>query len=254
VGHEVSIDYTNISTEGVASQIARNLRAAILEGRLKVDDRLPTEEELADRFGVSRPTIREALKRLGAQNLIHTRRGPAGGSFVKKPSRQEMREQLAGMVSVLTSLGEFRLPEIVEARQELERVCCRIAATRRTDRQLAEMERELLYQQDTKITDVGFCASDVRFHRALVEATANSMLQFLTSAVIEVLQPVLNLVVYRFRERPLIVAQHREILLALRARDPRRAERALDAQMEYLRQKYAQATDARTHRHRRGAR
>ena len=48
----------------MARQIAKSIRDAILEGRLKVDERLPTEEELAQKFGVSRPTIREALKRL----------------------------------------------------------------------------------------------------------------------------------------------------------------------------------------------
>lgn len=118
----MSINYSSISTEGVASQIANNLREAIVEGRLKVDERLPTEEELAERFGVSRPTIREALKRLAAQNLIHTRRGPAGGSFVKKPSQDEIREQLSSIASVLVSVGEFQLPEIVEARHELEQI------------------------------------------------------------------------------------------------------------------------------------
>ncbi len=244
----MSINYGNISTEGVASQIANNLRDAIVEGRLKVDERLPTEEELAERFGVSRPTIREALKRLAAQNLIHTRRGPTGGSFVKKPSQDEIREQLSSIASVLVSVGEFQLPEIVEARHELERICCRIAAERRSSKILEEMETELLAQQQAAITDVEFCASDVRFHRLIVEATENQMLQFLMSAVIEVLQPVLNLVAYKFRERKLIVAQHREILDALRAREGKRAEKALDAQMSYLRERYADAKEWRRQR------
>ena len=80
------INYQNINTEGVAKQIATNIREAIVNGALKVDQKLPTEEELAERFGVSRPTIREALKRLAAQNLIHTRRGPAGGSLSRSPA------------------------------------------------------------------------------------------------------------------------------------------------------------------------
>lgn len=245
------INYNQISTEGVASQIANNLRESIVEGHLKVEERLPTEEELAERFGVSRPTIREALKRLAAQNLIRTRRGPTGGSFVKKPSQAEIHEQLSSMASVLVSVGEFHLPEIVEARHELERICCRLAAERRSDEILEEMEAELAVQQKTAITDVEFCASDVRFHRLIVEATENSVLQFLMTAVIEVLQPVLNLVAYKFRERKLIVAQHREILDALRAREGNRAERALDAQMNYLREKYADAKEWRLQRQKR---
>ena len=58
-------------------QIAESIRALILGGKLVVDQRLPGEQELAARFGVSRPTVREALKRLAAQNLIRTRRGAA---------------------------------------------------------------------------------------------------------------------------------------------------------------------------------
>lgn len=241
----MAINYRNISTEGVASQIANNLRDAIVEQRLKVDERLPTEEELAERFGVSRPTIREALKRLAAQNLIRTRRGPAGGSFVKRPSQREIQEQLSSIASVLVSVGELQLGEIVEARHELERICCRLAAERRTEDNLEQLEAELKVQEATALTDVEFCASDVRFHRLLVEATANPMLQFLMYAVIEVLQPVLNLVVYKFRERPLIIAQHRKILDAIRAKDPDAAVHALDVQMNYLREKYGAAQEWR---------
>jgi nitrite reductase/ring-hydroxylating ferredoxin subunit len=73
-------------TASAAKQISESLRAAIMDGRLKVDERLPTEEELAQRFKVSRPTVREALKRLAAQHLIRSRRGPAGGNFVSSPA------------------------------------------------------------------------------------------------------------------------------------------------------------------------
>src|SRR5262245_59403337 len=64
------MEYESVITESAARQIAENIREAIMNGRLKVDERLPTEEELATRFKVSKPTIREALKRLAAQNLI----------------------------------------------------------------------------------------------------------------------------------------------------------------------------------------
>lgn len=70
--------YGQIVTTSAASQIADQLQQAIMDGRLKVDERLPTEEELAAQFGVSRPTVREALKRLAARHLIRSRRGPTG--------------------------------------------------------------------------------------------------------------------------------------------------------------------------------
>ena len=64
----------------LSAQIAQAIRDAIVAGRLMVDERLPSEAELADRFAVSRPTVREALKRLAAQNLIRTQRGATGGA------------------------------------------------------------------------------------------------------------------------------------------------------------------------------
>lgn len=82
----MSIEYQKVVRTGLAKQVADEIRDAILSGRLQIDERLPTEEELARRFGISRPTIREALKRLAAQNLIRSQRGPTGGTFVRRPN------------------------------------------------------------------------------------------------------------------------------------------------------------------------
>ena len=73
---------TAIVKASLSKQIAEQLRAAIVDGRFKIGERLPTEDELAQRYGVSRPSVREALKRLAAQNLVRARRGPTGGNFV----------------------------------------------------------------------------------------------------------------------------------------------------------------------------
>ncbi|MEO1459612.1 MAG: winged helix-turn-helix domain-containing protein, partial [Pseudomonadota bacterium] len=80
----MSIEYARISRDDLPSQIAEAIREAILSGGLMVDERLPSELELAARFDVSRATVREALKRLAAQRLIRTRRGPTGGAFVNR--------------------------------------------------------------------------------------------------------------------------------------------------------------------------
>src|SRR5487761_2165523 len=155
-----AIDYQGLVTQGLAKQISEKIREAIVQGRLQMHERLPTEEELAARFKVSRPTIREALKRLAAQNLIRSRRGPAGGTFVNKPSREEWHSTLANAATLLVSMGEFDLSDIVEARQEIEAVCCRLAAARRTGEQLLALAREVETQRDPDLADTDFCASD----------------------------------------------------------------------------------------------
>lgn len=241
----MAIDYQGLVTQGLAIQIAEKIRQAILEGRLKVDERLPTEDELASRFSVSRPTIREALKRLAAQNLIRSRRGPTGGTFVNQPSRNEARLAVANAAALLVSLGEFSLQDIAEARQELELVCCRLAAARRTDAQLEALAEEIRRQRDPSLSDEEFCASDVRFHRGLVEAAANPALDFATAGVIEALQPAVNMVVFRHRDRRTVALQHERLHRALAAREADDACMALADYMADLRRQYGKAQAAR---------
>ena len=71
------------SPTSLSIQIAEAIRNAIISGDLIVDERLPSEAELAEQFAVSRPTVREALKRLAAQSLIRTQRGATGGAFAR---------------------------------------------------------------------------------------------------------------------------------------------------------------------------
>ncbi len=241
----MAIKFEPLVTESLAKQIAENIREAIVKGSLKVDERLPTEEELATRFEVSRPTIREALKRLAAQHLIRSRRGPTGGTFVNRPSQDEIRLNLTNAMTLLVGMGEFNLADIAETRQGLETLCCRLAAERRTDAHLVALAVELDIQRDPALSDVDFCASDVRFHRVLADATDNALLKFIVLTVIDALQPVANMVVYQFRERQRLVSQHESILVALQARDADSAIAALNEQIADLGEKYAQACTSR---------
>jgi len=239
-------------TKSLAKQISENIREAILIGELKVDDRLPTEEQLAARYEVSRPTIREALKRLAAQGLVRSKRGPAGGTFIDRPSQEAMRSSLTGAATLMVGLGEFDLEQIAEARQEMEVTCVKLAAKRRDKTDLERMVKEIAIQKNENLTDEDFCASDVRFHRAIVDAAKNPMLQFVMFAVIEALQPVMNMVIYRFRDRAQVVAQHEKIYAALKAEDSISAAEALLEQMSYVRKQYAQAQAWRLEREAKG--
>ncbi|NNF78768.1 MAG: FadR family transcriptional regulator [Rhizobiales bacterium] len=237
----MSITYEPVVTTSVTRQISEKIRESILDGRLKAEDQLPTEHELADQFNVSRPTIREALKRLAAQNLIHSRRGPSGGTFVRAPKEKEVRASLITAATLLVSFGEFDLTDIAEARHELELMCGRLAAERRSEIHLAAMAAEIALQKSDDFSDEDFCASDVRFHRALVDATGNPVLQFVMSTVIEALQPVENMIIFRFRDREKIIRQHEKILKAIKAGNVAKTEKAITEQMSYLRKQFAKA-------------
>lgn len=236
----MAINYDRVVTQSLAKQIAEQIRSAILQGDLQVDERLPTEEELAARFSVSRPTIREALKRLAAQHLIRSRRGPAGGTFVTRPSTEEMSDALTGTATLMVSLGEFDLDSISEARREMEQLCLTLAVQRRTDSQLAELHAALSQQQQP-ISDEAFCAADIRFHRALVDATANPVLQFNMYTVIEALQPLTNMLANRFRDRDVIIQYHQTLYDAIASQQIEPARQALDQLIDYLTSQYSKA-------------
>ncbi len=240
----MSIQYQGLVTHGLASQIADKIKQAILDGALKVDERLPTEEELAQRFAVSRPTIREALKRLAAQHLIRSRRGPTGGTFVNQPTQAETRLMMANATALLVSMGELSLGDIAETRQEIESLCCRLAATRRTDAQLAVMAEEIKRQRDPTLSDQDFCASDVRFHCTLIASAHNPALELAAAGVIESLQPAVNLMIFRFRDRAQVANQHDTLYQALVARDAQGAMSALTHYMDVLTTQYQAAQEA----------
>lgn len=241
----MTIKYESLVTQSLAKQIAENLRAAILDGRLQVDERLPTEEELAVRFSVSRPTIREALKRLAAQHLVRSRRGPTGGTFITRPTEEELRTTLTNATTLMVTLGEFNIDAITEARRELEKLCLKLAIERRTEQHLELLTQELDLQQQP-ISDVEFCASDIRFHRTIVDATANPVLKFNMVTVIEALQPLMNMIANRSRDRQVIIGHHRQLLQALIDQDLAGAQNCLDLLLDYLQQQYlhAQALNA----------
>lgn len=200
-------------------QIAEAIRELILGGKLAADQRLPGEQELAARFGVSRPTVREALKRLAAQNLIRTRRGATGGSFVNRISWSGAHEQLVTTATLLMTLAPVPPETVAEARLTLLAACVPMTAERRQPGHLEAMRSEIAIQRDPATSDEEFCASDVRFHRALADAADNPLLSFQMAGVIEAIQPLLNMITYRGRDRAGIAARHERLLAHLKARD-----------------------------------
>ncbi|EUB97807.1 regulatory protein GntR HTH [Rhizobium sp. CF080] len=242
------LKYDEVVRTGIARQVSDNIRSAIMDGRLKIDERLPTEEELAKSFGISRPTVREALKRLAAQNLIHSKRGPTGGNFVKRPDPEGLSKAITGAATLLVGIGAFDIEEIITARLETEAVCCRLAASNRNEADLAAMEAEIAVQLDEAVSDEDFCASDVRFHRALVESTGNGPLKLMMYTVIEAFIPITNMIVFRVRERRHVASLHQEIVDAVRSREDAKAADALARLLAYVRESYSAVLDARAKR------
>jgi len=110
--------------------LAAHLRTEIVTGRIRPGQRLRSEAALCDQFGVSRATVREALRVLSSQNLIRTSKGAGGGSFATVPSVDHVSESLGESLNLLASSDFVTLEELIEAREMLEVPAARLAARR----------------------------------------------------------------------------------------------------------------------------
>ncbi len=221
----MKIDPTNPAD--LSAQIAKAIRDAIISGALPVDERLPSEAELADQFNVSRPTVREALKRLAAQSLIRTQRGATGGAFVNRLKFEDAYGQQITTSTLLLSMNDVSFATACEARYALERACAPLSAQRRTADHLATMRAEAHRQSQPGLTDEAFCASDVAFHRALVDAAGNPVLSYQLAGAVEAMQPLMNMITFTARSRETIIALHTAIADAIEAHDGANADENL---------------------------
>ncbi|WP_293446054.1 FadR/GntR family transcriptional regulator [Planktotalea sp.] len=224
------------SKADLSAQIAKAIRDAIVSGALIVDERLPSEAELSEQFEVSRATVREALKRLAAQSLIRTQRGAFGGAFVNRLSFEEAYGQQITTSTLLLSMNAVSFETACEARFALESACAPLAATRRTADHLATMRAEIFRQTQPGLSDEGWCASDVAFHRALVDAAGNPVLSYQLAGAVEAMQPLMNMITFTARSRGKIVSLHTKIVDFCDAGDGAGIEEILEALALYTRQ------------------
>ncbi|KUJ81780.1 FadR/GntR family transcriptional regulator [Ruegeria profundi] len=220
----------------LSAQIAQAIRDAIVSGKLIVDERLPSEAELSEQFQVSRPTVREALKRLAAQSLIRTQRGASGGAFVNRLSFEGAYSQQITTSTLLLSMNAVSFDTACEARFALERACAPLSAQRRSAGHLATMREEIHRQSQPDLTDEAFCASDVAFHRALVDGAGNPVLSYQLAGAVEAMQPLMNMITFSARSREAIIALHDQIADALEDGDAQNVDAALVALENYTRQ------------------
>jgi GntR family transcriptional repressor for pyruvate dehydrogenase complex len=213
-----------VSSARISVGIADQIRSAILEGKLKPGNRLPNERHLAEQFGVSRVTVRDALRSLETSGLIEVRVGATGGAFVTAPSTEVVGEGISNMLV----LSKVDPDEIAEARLIMEVGTVSLAVERANAEDIAAL-RELCDESDRAYA-AGEYHTDLSraFHTALAHAAHNRAVELVaaTFAGPLSLQPV------RDRE-PLewshgrTVAEHRALVDAIEARDAEQARRVM---------------------------
>ena len=209
----------------IYEDIVRQVKALIADGRLTSGDRLPPERELAERFRVSRTSVREALRSLQSRGLIEIRAGE--GAFIRDVSVEALIEPLALVILP----HREAVGELFEARRLLEPAIAALAARRATGEEISEMERILAEQAREVASGRTGMAQDSSLHAAIAAAAHNRAIVRIVSALIDLLG--------QSREESLLTRgrprrshqNHRRILAAIRRRD---ADGAYQAMLDHL--------------------
>jgi len=218
-------------------QVAHQLRDLIVSGELPPGERLPTEEELASAFAVSRATVREALRMLSAQQLIRTTKGPGGGSQVTVPTTGYAARVLEATIGVLAHADDVTLDELLEARRTLEVAAVRLAAARRTDADLEELDATIRSGSLARTRDDQF-AQNHAFHSAVLRSGGNRIIAIAGEPVFAVLHARLARSRLSREVQRGITAQHAQIAEAIAAGDADAAAREMEDHLEFLRPRY----------------
>jgi len=214
-------------------QVEHHIRTAILDGTLQGGQRLPSEASLAQDFGVSRTTVREALRSLSAGGFIRKVPGAGGGSFVMDIDPGAFEGSLADSMHNLLRLGRVEVSQVTAVRSYLEVPATRLAALHRTQEDLAELESLLDQAKRMSHDDPRVPGLDASFHSAVAAASHNPILGSFVGALHTVTQPVQFVEVSAAFGREAF-DQHRRIVTAIADGDAIRAEEAIVEHLDYV--------------------
>jgi DNA-binding FadR family transcriptional regulator len=221
---------------GASEQVARELRRYVLSHDLEPGDRLGTEQELAAEFGVSRPTLREALRLLAGSHLIRASTGPGGGIFVASTPNEGLGRHLSESIATMLETDTVSLDELIDARILLEVPIAGRAAANATPETAAELQLAIDAAAQHAAATPPFSAADARFHRIIAATAGNELLRGFTSWTLDVLQPSLIEALGETIDGASILDQHRAIRRGIQRKQPAAAERAMREHLEYMRQ------------------
>jgi len=169
------VKVTNLREPKMADRVANELRRQFIKGDLPEGTMLPSEAELMQQFGVSRPTLREALRVLESESLIVVLRGVNGGAKVSRPERAT----LARYAGLIMEYEDVTLKDVYEARTAIETPMVMALATKRPKRAIAELEeivrRERLASPGQEAID-----AHTEFHAAIARLSGNKSLQIVS--------------------------------------------------------------------------
>jgi DNA-binding FadR family transcriptional regulator len=219
-----------VVTMALPEELADELLESIVDGQFPVESVLPSEGELALKYGMSRLTVREAVRILRSQNIVTIRRGR--GTFVNSPHAWTSLDAVVRIEERRSPTGRVS-ERLIEARRMVEVGAAQLAAINRSKEDLDSLAasiEEMRLANRLKRVDL-FVEADIAFHDVIMHATANMFIPFM-------FEPFGNLLIDARTETSAIpeiqvnaIAAHEEILQALTAGDPQRSRDAMEAHM-----------------------
>ncbi|MDG4857173.1 FadR/GntR family transcriptional regulator [Streptomyces sp. T-3] len=207
-------------------QIQRRVMQLILDERLRPGAPLPTETELMENLGVSRNSVREALKALQALDIVEIRHGY--GTYVGQASLTPLVDGLTFRTLAQLDDDTHALGEILQVREVLEEGLIRRVAETATDPELADLEEIVARMEEEARAGRPFPQLDRAFHETLYRSLGNALVPQLLAAFWNVFHSVAGVRGWDQDPSPMVTARrHRDILTALRARDVEQAQRAM---------------------------
>lgn len=221
--------------QGDASErIAHEIRLYLQRNNLQPGDRIGTEKELAREFGVSRPTLREAVRLLAGSYLIRVNQGRTGGIFVASTAHEDIGHNMTASIAAMLATDSVTLCQLLEARLLLEVPLAGLAAENANDQVVADLEAAIAEAEGKDPSHDDFRLADARFHHVIAMAAGNELLFAFTRWTLEVLQPSLIEHIGGAVSADAVLEQHRAILRAVRRRQPAAARRAMQAHLEAM--------------------
>ena len=223
--------YKVVRTSRLYEQIVQQIEESILKGALKAGDQLPAERDLAQRFGVSRTAVREAVKALREKGLVEAYTGR--GTFITDGTSQAVRQSIGLIAKIGQPNGSTQLAEV---RAILEPEIAALAATRIQEPHLALM-REAVALMDRKYDDPdAFIEADLDFHLAVAEAADNPMILSLLDSIVGLLREQRTRIFQVEGGANRGQFHHKRILQAIEQHNPEKARDAMRAHLQQVRE------------------
>jgi GntR family transcriptional repressor for pyruvate dehydrogenase complex len=205
----------------VYEEIVTKIKDMVEKGRFKSGDQLPVERELAEVLRVSRSSVREALRSLETQGFIESRQGD--GTYI---ASQPVESLVRPLASVILTEKDDQM-ELFEMRRMIEPDLAYLAAERATEEEIAMMEKVLALQEEQIARGEFGTDVDRNFHYIMVRAAKNKAILRITDNIIDLLAESREQYLQVDGRPQKSILRHREVLDAIRARDPERAEKCM---------------------------